>query len=949
LILSDRAMKTRFKIKDKHTTDKPKQNPLLDTGSSTIDQINQQQIIEGIKKLPVAPILVPAGVAEDHTPAYLIHRYFARRPHNVFSYLINHYSNPGNIILDPFMGGGVTIIESLRLKRKVIGVDVNPLAWFVSREEVADVDLIAFDKVFEDIKEKVGNKVNSFYKTDCHICGNSEAIAEWYEWSDVVLCPNCGNKQVLKEAKKLASKRKRKMPTILLHRTEDEIDNEPLSEHLYECANPKCKAVLSTSTCKVLENRLCTVKVNCSKCKSRGFKTHKTPSKFDLDQYNKIMKLSTQLLSKLFYPKDAIPSGDETERLLKRHYEYWWQLFTPRNLLALSLLFDYVDKIDDIEQKRIWALVLSSSLWRISKFAYFKSDGRIVNAGHHFWLPDIPAEMNVWYYLLKRRITAVRGGKQYSAQQIGSFYQEAKHVEELDDSKTCLLLNQSSTTLPLINKTVDVVITDPPFGGNVNYGELSDFCTVWLKDIVGLQYGIADKTKEALINRTQNKGEQEYEDLLFGIFKECHRVLKVDAWMVLTFHNRDPKVWMSLHRAALRAGFRLPSADESVNRGIVYQPPIAEHTTTLHQQAAGAMLGDFILSFKRQDVVPYQIVSGVLSTNEEQGLKAKTEELIHFHGGADESTLMTGLIPYLGEQNLFHKLVGVDFNSFFAKFFVYDKQSKKWFTSDMIDPATKTLKPLDYVPAEHLTEQIIYSYLKTKKYASLDEILTVIYTQLVNSHRPGTTAIGKVLDKLCDKVPLPNSPHHQGFALKKKIPSVSKIELPIVVEQKSLFGDYVLATNLGHDDIITLLHSYASKMGFDGHIGNTEQDKNPAFKKISRQMTTSEEFGLPPSVFNTICEIDLLLLKGSLITHAIEVATTVETADKAINNRYRNLFVAIPNLTIRAYVVVKDKDFGKAYSIVFSKANVQEGISQKIKIIRLSELTSDGFEKIIKA
>jgi hypothetical protein len=417
--------------------------------------------------------------------------------------------------------------------------------------------------------------------------------------------------------------------------------------------------------------------------------------------------------------------------------------------------------------------------------------------------------------------------------------------------------------------------------------------------------------------------------------------------MVLTFHNRDPRVWMSLHRAALRAGFRLPTKEESTNRGIVYQPPIEEHTTTLHQQAAGAMLGDFILSFKRKDTAPDEVVSGVLSTDEEQMLKEKTEELIHFHGGADESTLMTGLIPYLAEQNLFHKLAGADFNTFFSKYFAYNKQTKKWFTEDMIDQTTKILKPLDYIPAEQLTEQIVYSYLKEKKYASLDEILTAIYTQLVNSHRPGVTAISKVLERLCDKVSLPGSSHHKGFKLKSVIPAITFIKLPKIEEQKTLFGDTVLATNLSHDGAITLIHSYATKMGYDVHIGNTEQDKNPQFKQISRQMPTSQEFGIPPDVFSTILEIDLLMLKGSLITHAFEVTTTIETADKAINNRYRNLFVAAPTLLIKAYVVVKDKDFDKAHNIVFSKANIKDGISEKVKIVRLSELTQLGFEKLL--
>ena len=78
--------------------------------------------------------------SEAHTPVYKMHKYFARRPQNVFRELAENYSKPGDTVLDVFCGGGVTLFEGTSIGRKVIANDINPLATFVSDMEVTQVD-----------------------------------------------------------------------------------------------------------------------------------------------------------------------------------------------------------------------------------------------------------------------------------------------------------------------------------------------------------------------------------------------------------------------------------------------------------------------------------------------------------------------------------------------------------------------------------------------------------------------------------------------------------------------------------------------------------------------------------------------------------------------------------------------------------------------------------------
>ena len=58
--------------------------------------------------------------------------------------VIKSFSQPGDLVLDPFMGGGTTLVEALVLGRYAFGADINPLAVFVAKAKttpLSDSDL----------------------------------------------------------------------------------------------------------------------------------------------------------------------------------------------------------------------------------------------------------------------------------------------------------------------------------------------------------------------------------------------------------------------------------------------------------------------------------------------------------------------------------------------------------------------------------------------------------------------------------------------------------------------------------------------------------------------------------------------------------------------------------------------------------------------------------------
>ena len=104
------------------------------------------------------------------------------------------------------------------------------------------------------------------------------------------------------------------------------------------------------------------------------------------------------------------------------------------------------------------------------------------------------------------------------AKTISWYFREAaakpRQIEVSTQSATCLS--------QLRDKSVDYVFTDPPFGANINYSEMNFLWESWLRIKT-------DNRQEAIVNKVQGKGYEDYQALLIEAFLEIRRVLKDDC------------------------------------------------------------------------------------------------------------------------------------------------------------------------------------------------------------------------------------------------------------------------------------------------------------------------------------------------------------------------------------------------------------------------------------
>jgi len=69
------------------------------------------------------------------------HAFAAKFPPQLPSVFIRGLTNPGDIVLDPMMGSGTTVVEAILEKRRGIGLDIDPLALQISRVKTRKLEL----------------------------------------------------------------------------------------------------------------------------------------------------------------------------------------------------------------------------------------------------------------------------------------------------------------------------------------------------------------------------------------------------------------------------------------------------------------------------------------------------------------------------------------------------------------------------------------------------------------------------------------------------------------------------------------------------------------------------------------------------------------------------------------------------------------------------------------
>ena len=559
-------------------------------------------------------------IQQNIRPVIAVHKWFARRPGTLFRAVLlsefappplsEAYFRPHQLqsirVADPFMGGGTPLFEANRLGCDVFGWDVNPMAYWVVRQGIEHLDVAAYEAAAGRIGSALKDELGAFYRTACVLCGTPDASVKYFIWAKYVRCEACRKDITLLPGYVLAYAGRHPRHVLMCWSCGDLTELDDLSaptpcSGCGELLRRTGRAGKGRCTCEcgheqsyrsrdngLPKHRMVAIEYHCESCRPhhRG-RFLKSPDARDRDRYAAAVR-ALKGARMCTVPDERIPAGDETARLHRWGYRNYSEMFNSRQLLGLGTLGRFITEVDDEPIRNALATNLSD-LVRYQNMAC-RYDARALKSldvfsVHGFPVGLVQCESNLlgirrlasrtnvgsggWSNIVDKFVKAKQycnnpfeicydGNRKRFVPVPGEWIGAVRSSNGAADSRVVELQASSSTTAALPDRSLDAVLTDPPYFANVQYAELMDFCYVWLRKLVrGDKAFVPETTRnpdELTGNVTLNRGLEHFTEGLSVVYRRMERALKPGRPFVFTYHHNALEAYYPVAVALLDAG-----------------------------------------------------------------------------------------------------------------------------------------------------------------------------------------------------------------------------------------------------------------------------------------------------------------------------------------------------------------------------------------------------------
>jgi putative DNA methylase len=529
---------------------------------------------------------------------------------NTWDNFYKRHSLTGKVVLDPFMGSGTTLGEALKLGAKAVGCDINPVSSFLVRQAFTRVKETQLRDTFLRLEADIAPAIRHFYQTRDPESGEAIPVL-YYFWVKVLSTPDG-------EAVPLMSRYVFAQDAYPTKKPRAHIVCPGcwgLIEARYDTTSvscPHCAIGFNPQQGPAQGQHVTTVTGKRYRIKdllpANGTPpAHRLYALLALRPNGTKLYLAARAEDRALYheaekhlegedlplPTLAVRPGHNTDQARGYHYNHWRDFFNARQLLCLGMLLKSILKVEDLPIQEQLLCLFSSTLEFNNLFCSYKGEGtgavRHMFSNHILKPERTPLENSVWgtdkssgtfSTLFESRLIRAKRylddpfeigvghdlfGGQSSARKVSASGPinapcVATWDELLAKPEALLILNGDSAILPLPNRSVDAVITDPPYFDFVHYSELSDFFFAWLSPALKGRYPWFNKVDSSDVGEVQQKDPRLFASQLGRVFAESRRVLKDEGVLAFSFHHSRPEGWAAIYEAVAHAGLYIVAA-----------------------------------------------------------------------------------------------------------------------------------------------------------------------------------------------------------------------------------------------------------------------------------------------------------------------------------------------------------------------------------------------------
>ena len=512
------------------------------------------------------------------------------------------------ILCDPMAGGGSIPLESVLLGIETIAFDYNPIAYLILKATV-EYPLKFGDELSDAVREEA-KKMIDFARLNLHFYDEKD---DAYIYTKNISCPSCGKSLLIasnagiERREGVIVKRTAKSLKIRCSFCGNQFSINK-QEFFKNWANNQKKLLSSVfygkSDCELLMSlHPILIKKNIN---GDYIVAGERDNKLLMNAYEYFVSNISEL--KEYIPMDKIQMRNKVfAPLLDIGFQHWYEIFNPRQLLALALLTRYVrersmELIKDGEFGAAVSLYLCFGLSKMIDFntvlTTWNSTNKSIRDTVGQYARSRKVELNIEY------CEAVVPYKNLP----WAFEPYAKNrtgggicpvVEELckqmKDINTGVRVFQfDAKKIHLLDEKIDLINVDPPYFDQHIYSDLSEFfwmlARISLKDLIG-NYLFNEEIKgkksweylnwnpcapfvpreDELIVRKDNyaKEVEKYRRNMTEFFKNAYKVLKDDGKLVLWFTHKSWKAWETILYSLYISDFKVEE----------FYPFVSEHPT----------------------------------------------------------------------------------------------------------------------------------------------------------------------------------------------------------------------------------------------------------------------------------------------------------------------------------------------------------------------------------